>query len=455
MLAVVAILAFIAVFFSAGMTSCTAMISAFQSSYISASYLANEQDICNAELYYTELETDLQLGINNTAASNPGYDGYQYNIGEISHNPFELMGYLSTVYNAFTFEMVRSEIERLFNEQYHLTQEAVTEGGNNILSTKLAVRPLSEIIEESLAPGEQTDRYGVYQQTLGNRQAFGNPFDFPWLGYVSSGYGWRVHPITGEKDLHRGVDIAVAAGTPIKGIQDGRVISAGDAGSYGLCVMIEDAKGYQSRYAHCSSLSVSTGQEVKRGDIIAAVGSTGTSTGPHLHLETLLNGEYLNPYYFVETGYDGAGSAIPGAPGGPEIPEYPGEAPTDETFAAMLTEAEKYLGMPYVWGGSSPSTGFDCSGFVSWVINHSGWDVGRLGAQGLYNICTPVSTENAKPGDLVFFRYTYDAPDPDGVTHVGIYVGNGQMIHCGDPISYADLSSSYWQEHFFSFARLP
>ena len=132
--------------------------------------------------------------------------------------------------------------------------------------------------------------------------------------------------------------------------------------------------------------------------------------------------------------------------------DIPPEALDDEVFAAIIKEAEKYLGYPYVWGGSSPSTSFDCSGFVSWVINHSGWDVGRLGAQGLCNICTPVSSANVKPGDLVFFTGTYDTP---GVSHVGIYVCNNMMIHCGDPISYANLNSSYWQSHFYRYGRLP
>ena len=132
--------------------------------------------------------------------------------------------------------------------------------------------------------------------------------------------------------------------------------------------------------------------------------------------------------------------------------DIPPEALDDEVFAAIIKEAEKYLGYPYVWGGSSPSTSFDCSGFVSWVINHSGWDVGRLGAQGLCNICTPVSSANVKPGDLVFFTGTYNTP---GVSHVGIYVGNNMMIHCGDPISYANLNSSYWQSHFYRYGRLP
>ena len=136
----------------------------------------------------------------------------------------------------------------------------------------------------------------------------------------------------------------------------------------------------------------------------------------------------------------------------PTYYDIPPEALEDETFAAMIAEAEKYLGYPYVWGGSSPSTSFDCSGFVSWVINHSGWNVGRLGAQGLYNICTPVSSAQAKPGDLIFFKGTYDTP---GVSHVGIYVGGGMMIHCGSPISYTSINTNYWQAHYFSFGRLP
>ena len=136
----------------------------------------------------------------------------------------------------------------------------------------------------------------------------------------------------------------------------------------------------------------------------------------------------------------------------PTYYEIPPEALKDEAFAAMIAEAEKYVGFPYVWGGSSPSTSFDCSGFISWVLNHSGWSVGRQTAQGLYNLCTPVTAEQAKPGDLVFFVGTYDTP---GVSHVGLYVGNSVMLHCGDPISYTNLNSSYWQIHLFCYGRLP
>ena len=145
-------------------------------------------------------------------------------------------------------------------------------------------------------------------------------------------------------------------------------------------------------------------------------------------------------------------------PSSPYVGKYTSKPPAheiredylaDETFAAILKEAEKYVGYPYVWGGSSPSTSFDCSGFVSYVYNQCGWDFGRLGAQGLYNIST--RTSNPKPGDLVFFTGTYDTP---GISHVGIYVGDGWMLHCGDPISYANLNTSYWQSHFYAYGKL-
>lgn len=134
--------------------------------------------------------------------------------------------------------------------------------------------------------------------------------------------------------------------------------------------------------------------------------------------------------------------------------EIPAEALSDPQFAAMMEEAEKYLGYPYVWGGSSPNTSFDCSGFVSWVVNNCGvgWNIGRLGAESLRHTCSYVSPSNARPGDLIFFEGTYDTT---GASHVGIYVGNNMMIHCGDPIQYANINTGYWQQHFLSFGRLP
>lgn len=145
-----------------------------------------------------------------------------------------------------------------------------------------------------------------------------------------------------------------------------------------------------------------------------------------------------------------------GTPGGGEYTDYeiPPEALSDERFAAMIAEAEKYLGYPYVWGGSSPSTSFDCSGFVCWVINHSGvGNVGRTTAQGIFNYTTPIAPSEAKPGDIIFFTGTYNSGS--AVSHVGIYAGNGMMIHCGNPISYASVNTPYWQSHFYSYGRLP
>lgn len=137
----------------------------------------------------------------------------------------------------------------------------------------------------------------------------------------------------------------------------------------------------------------------------------------------------------------------------PTIYEIPPSALEDVTFAALITEAEKYIGYPYVWGGSNPNTSFDCSGFVCWSMTASGvWNVGRTSAQGLFNACTPVSASNTQPGDLIFFVGTYDTP---GISHVGIYAGGGKMLHCGDPIRYVDINTNYWQSHFYAFARPP
>ena len=145
---------------------------------------------------------------------------------------------------------------------------------------------------------------------------------------------------------------------------------------------------------------------------------------------------------------DGAGSS-----GEYQDYDIPGEALTDEKFRKMITEAEKYLGYPYVWGGSSPSTSFDCSGFVSWVINHcgNGWNVGRQTANGLMGKCDIIPKSEAKPGDLIFFQKTYNT---SGASHVGIYVGNGMMIHCGSPISYASIETSYWRQHYYCMGRV-
>ena len=153
--------------------------------------------------------------------------------------------------------------------------------------------------------------------------------------------------------------------------------------------------------------------------------------------------EIRNLYLFIKYGYSATD----------KITGIPGEAFNDETFAKLMQEATKYIGFPYQWGGSTPETSFDCSGFVCWVYTHSGvHNLPRTTAQQIYNQCTPVSKDEVKPGDLVFFTGTYQSSNP--VTHIGIYVGDNQMLHCGDPIGYANLGNSYWVKHFYGFGRL-
>ena len=180
----------------------------------------------------------------------------------------------------------------------------------------------------------------------------------------------------------------------------------------------------------------------------AVIDSYGLNTVQKARYQVLLSTKGNKDYLFADDIYANASQG--------NYPDYrvPSAALSDIQFANMLHEAEKYIGYPYVWGGDSPETSFDCSGFISWVINHSGngWDVGRMTANELCEYCVPVSPSEAKPGDLVFFQGTYNT---DGASHVGLYVGDGMMLHCGNPIHYSSLSDEYWQVHFRSFGRIP
>lgn len=445
------------------------------------SYLAEDQTISNADLLYTEWETGLQMQVNRVETDRPGYDEYRYQIDAIEHDPYVLMGYLTSVYRDFSASQAETALRQLFNSQYSLTfteeteirtrteteidpetgeeTEVEVEYEWHILNVQLSAVPMENLVVSRMS-SEQKEICELLLMTKGNRQYVKNVFGTNWLPYVTSYYGYRMHPISGQKNYHTGVDIGMPQGTDILAGHDGTVSLAGEAGGYGLCVVLDGetngGSALTTKYGHCSQLLVSAGQTVKAGDVIAKVGSTGNSTGPHLHLEVLLDGEYLNPLYFADTG-DFSERHLPEASqvgGGGNYLHYtvPLEALSDARFAAMLTEAEKYLGYPYVWGGSSPSTSFDCSGYVSWVVNHSGWDFGRLTADGLLHKCTPVTAADAKPGDLIFFQGTYNT---SGASHVGIYVGDGMMIHCGNPISYASINTNYWQSHFYTFGRLP
>ena len=148
--------------------------------------------------------------------------------------------------------------------------------------------------------------------------------------------------------------------------------------------------------------------------------------------------------------YDGCSSVM--VTGETAVGKYPVEV--IKYLSNTAKEAEKYIGFPYVWGGSSPSTSFDCSGFVCWAYTHSGvYNLPRTTAQGIYNQCAKITRSEAKPGDLVFFTRTYVSSEP--VTHIGIYVGDGLMLHCGDPIKYASIDTDYWTSKFYGFGRLP
>ena len=466
-------------------SSCGAMFSDGMSTTLAGSYMSVPAEIDAADLALSELEMELQKEIDSIETDYPDYDEYRYNLDAIGHDPFALISYLSAVHTEFSAAEVLSETRSLFDEMYELTlnpteetrTRTVTKTGTRtvtdpetgaeteeeyeyeeeeeytvtILEVTLTARDLS-VIAAGHMDSEQKEIFALYNETHGLTQQFYTPLNLYWYNYVSSYYGYRINPVTGAEQLHRGVDIAVPTGTGVLAAMDGTVTTAAYDSSYGNYVVIEDSNGYCTKYAHLDTLSVSAGQTVKHGDSIGTTGNTGSSTGSHLHIECLYNGEYYNPLFYFEAG-EGTLYGETGAPGSGGGSAIPPDSYDDATVQALMEEAAKYLGYPYVWGGSSPSTSFDCSGFVCWVYTNSGvHDLPRTTAQGIYDQCTPVSAADAKAGDIIFFTGTYNSPG--AVSHVGIYCGNGVMIHCGDPIKYANVNTSYWQSHFYAFGRL-
>lgn len=478
----VGVIAVLLLMIMTSVSSCGAMFADTQSTILAASYLSEPEEIDAADLQFTRLELDLQNEIDAIETDYPGYDEYSYNLGEIGHNPFTLIGYLSAIHTEFTASEVEGEVKALFDEMYTLTTtpdteirtRTVTKTGTHtvidpitgeeteeeyeyeeeeeyevsILRVVLTVKPL-ETIAAGKMDTEQKEIFAMYGETGGLLQEFASPLNLYWYHYVSSYYGYRKNPNTGNEELHRGVDIAVPTGTTVYAAHDGTVTAAAYDSYYGNYVVIEK-DGYTTKYAHMERLSVSAGQSVTKGTVIGTTGSTGSSTGSHLHIECLYNGTYYNPLFYFDVGTETLYGERPGGAAGNVIPP---DSYDDATVQALMEEAAKYLGYPYVWGGSSPSTSFDCSGFVCWVFTNSGvHNLPRTTAQGIYDQCTPVSASEAKAGDIIFFTGTYNSAG--AVSHVGIYCGNGVMIHCGDPISYASINSSYWQSHFYSFGRL-
>ena len=450
------------------LSSCGSMFTGTVTTTMASTYLSLTAEIDAADLSFTQKEMTLQNTIDSMETNHPRYDEYDYNLGAIGHDPFTLISYLSAVHTEFTAVDVEHEIQQLFDAMYSLTTEEVEETrtrtgtdaeGNEteeeytvtILRVTLTVTPLESIVAGRMDT-EQAEIFAAYTETKGGLQVFGTPADYYWYYYISSYYGYRKNLNTGAEELHRGVDIAVPTGTVVYAAHDGTVTQAAYDSYYGNYVVITDSKGYTTKYAHMDSLTVSAGQSVKKGDTVGESGNTGSSTGSHLHIECLYNGEYYNPLFYFEAGTQTIYGETPGGTGGGTGNVIPPDSYDDATVQALMTEANKYLGMPYTFGGTPPSS-FDCSAFVCWVFSNSGvHDLPRTTAQGIYDQCTPVSAADAKAGDIIFFTGTYNAGRP--VTHVGIYCGNGTMVHCGDPIQYTSINTSYWQSHFYGFGRL-
>jgi len=408
---------------------------------VSTTYASTDEDIYAVENAYAALEEALNAQINSMESRHPGYDQYRYQIDEISHNPYHLISYFTAKYGEFTYEQVAGELEEIFRLQYGIstesTKETVTETKKVRVGESLGQVVTSGYCSCSICCGQWAGgptASGVYptaNHTLAVDAA--NPFVPIGTRVIMNGTEYVVED-TGAFAQY-GVQFDVYYGDHA---------SASSHGHQTWEAYLADDNGNQE-------VEVTTTSEVNRLDV------TLTNHGLDAVLRALMdekeegrydlyNATYGNRDYLFDT------DTFPGN-GGEFGYEIPAEALTDEKFANMIHEAEKYLGYPYVWGGSSPDTSFDCSGFVSWVIDNcgNGWSVGRQTADGLMGCCSYVAPAEAKPGDLIFFQGTYDTP---GASHVGIYVGDNMMIHCGNPIQYTSIASSYWQEHFLAFGRI-
>lgn len=426
-----------------GIGAMGSMITGGGNAILESSYLASDNEIYAAEAFYVDKEAALQRQINTIETSYPGYDEYRFQVDEISHNPYHLISFLTVRYGNFTSDAVQNELNAMFQDQYHISVESTTE---TVTETR-TVR-----VGESLG-NVVTSGYCSCRICCG--QWSGGP--------TASG----VYPTANHTIAVDAYNPTVPMGTKI--VMNGVEYTVEDTGAfarYGVDFDVyydshsaASAHGHQTWEAFLADDNGSQTVTVTDTRTIRVLNVTVTNAGfdtvagnrmndpQAIGWYALLNSSFGNrDYLWDTTAYQGY------LPGGMSY-EIPPEALRDEQFRKMITEAEKYLGYPYVWGGSSPSTSFDCSGFVSWVINNcgNGWNIGRLGADGLRGVCTYVAPAQAKPGDLIFFQGTYDTT---GASHCGIYVGNGMMIHCGNPIQYTSIETNYWQQHFLCFGRL-
>lgn len=440
-LAIAGVIMLVVMVLVASASSVSALFSSF-------TYPANDGALTDTYAYVTELDTNLEKEIKDipTKPEWSAINVFNMNTFIPKTDPMPIISYLSVKYGDFKLNEVKGEIDTIHAALYHLNYSSTSTGSSHQLDVTLEYTPFQSYIalhKAKMFP--KTDDYAMYEtyNQIGGtslRAELGNPFVGQKV-YVSSRYGWRLDPITGEKSFNSGIDIPMSAGTPINAVMGGTVTTSYVATGYGKYLTITSGNR-KTLYGNCSSLEVSNGQTVTQGQEIATVGSTGKSTDSHLHLEFEKNGKKLNPLFFIESE-----QFVSGTNGG-----LAGAALGDGQFATLITEGEKYLGYPYVFGGKTPQTSFDCSGFVSWVLTHSGVKQISASAQGLYDNCTPITETELKPGDLIFFQGTYDCPDT--VSHVAFYVGHGMMLQCGDPIQYTSFKTSYWQDHFYAFGRV-
>ena len=417
------------------------LLSGTTNAVVETTYLSSDEDIHAVENAYSAMEADLQAKINSIEADYPGYDEYQYQIDEITHNPYQLISYFTAKYGEFTYDQVKDELKEIFEAQYRMSTASDTR-------TETVTRTVR--VGESLG-SVVTSGYCSCPICCG--QWSGGP--------TASG----VYPTANHTIAVDAYNPFVPMGTHV--IMNGTEYVVEDTGNfarYGVQfdVYYDDhntasAHGHRTWEAYVADSNGSNTVEVTETKTIRRLSVTVANNNLDLILRNRMTTDQQQAYNLYNASFGNRDylfptNALPIVDG--MSYEIPPEALSDAKFAAMIHEAEKYLGYPYVWGGSSPSTSFDCSGFVSWVVNHCGlgWDFGRLGADGLKNVCTYVSPSEAKPGDLVFFQGTYDTT---GASHCAIYVGNGMMIHCGNPIQYTSLETNYWQAHFLCFGRLP
>ena len=442
-LLVIGSLALVIILISGSLSSCSMLLGGTGNAVIGTSFTAEDEDIRGADEDYSDMEEALRERIREIEEDNPDYDEYDIDMSEIGHNPYVLAAFLTVLYEDYTRAEVQRTLRELFAAQYEYSTSHHTETVTEIRQVRVG-ESLGQVVTSGYCncpiccgiwSGGPTAS-GVYP-TANHTIAVdaNNPFVPMGTRVVMNGVEYTVED-TGNFDRY-GVQFDVYYDdhwtATLHGHQTWEAYLADDNGSNTVEVTQTITK---------KILTV----EVTNHSLETVIENWGLTDDQMERYRLLVQQKGNRDYLFADSMYI--------TPGGGIQYTIPGEALTDEKFAKMIREAEKYLGYPYVWGGSSPSTSFDCSGFVCWVINHcgNGWNVGRTTAEGLRQMLPAIRPSEAKPGDIIFFQGTYDTA---GASHVGIYVGNGMMIHCGSPIQYASVNSDYFQRHFMCYCRLP